>query len=479
MTYQYEYDDLLDGEDGESVRPIVDHMATRHRLRVSHSLPTETDQAIRAMISSSGHISAVTRGFRRSWHPWLLRSGWSATAAAVLVACVVLAYTLLPRTASPVSADTILRRAAGFATEPGHYATLLYRAQYTYNPPIRGSAPLCTNGSRRNATFFSHLWLRGAMRGVPQTVVETITPSCRASRPTVKPRSCPLVFVGAHGYVLCDPAVPSSRESPYGARAVLQISTFYDIGVNLLYGDGFVRRLRRSLDDLKQDSSQTSRNSSAPRITAHRGTLAGIPVYVITVVNPPGGAPGDIVSLYYDVKTYVLRGTDFRSGGIEEKDRLIRAKFSAPPATWDKALALLPPYSPQSRTKTDPFGSDLVNMEVPLGRSSVRAACPGVSHLASLLYWGVTPVRACKRKYPHVTPSLLAWRMMRPRIRTLQAAQRAGIFPPAEVRASIGFEHAQMTAAAKYCQLGPVFGEKQPGHPRAQIVRDPRCPFPD
>jgi hypothetical protein len=66
---------------------------------------------------------------------------------------------------------------------------------------------------------------------------------------------------------------------------------------------------------------------------------------------------------------------------------------------------------------------------------------------------------------------------MRARIHGLQVAQRGGILPVAQVKASIEFEHRQMTLADEYCHLGPVFATKQRARTHAQIVADKLCPF--
>ena len=450
-----DYHDIFDGAPSGDLQPILHRLEELRQAVAGQTLPEATNGSILAVIAEAPRGAPVSLPQPRkqspssppvavgrstltakphiviSWPRW----AWLA-AAVLIVAGSAGLYNLSENGASPVSAAAVLRQAASFSLTKGQVSLFTYRIEML---PIEFS---CKFGFfphvQRGPRFVRFLVRGGSHENDPSIVIQSATQICGGERlPT-----CPMVVVGHQTYVfnyLCGQR--GSTPGP-GVQMLPRNEPLPVIADNLFYGASAARTLE---DGVRHGVS----------ISARQGFLQGHHVYVVTARDWLGER-GPII-LYFDAKTYVLRGMDIEHAALyglqsgrevpeREQIRLVRERINLPPIRWLEALKSLPRYTPEQfpRPPVDNFGADLIVFPGLPAIADLRRSCPGVRDVRALLAVGKTPLEACHTAFPPITATTLAWRLMRPNIHVLNNAVHARIFSRRQVRASIGYEHTKV-----------------------------------
>lgn len=450
MTNPFDgYDDIFGDEQPFEIAPTLRRLSVFGQTARRHGLSKSKDREILAALRQSspndhivsfptqdsrhkvprkrtaGTAASAAMASRRSRLLW--RSAGLAAALVIMAASASL-YALTQTRPTTVSAAAVLRRAAAFSLQPGQIARFTYRTTLKNGVDTR-----CLEGS--TAAY----WVRGRQGTLPQVVVEK-----SLYEPCFSKVRCPVVVVQEQVYrfsQLC-PGLPAGAAPGVGVRMIPRKFSNSGMATNLIYRTSAIRHLEAA-------------SSQKGTVVAHRAMLGGHDVYVVTL-KLSDDPHEKFVTLYFDAKSYLLRGMDFpffdyptpspQSGRLAfvTKVRLIHMNLYASQTPWQRVLSKLPRYTPWVNSLVGPekqSGADLIGFPGWPTLADAKTSCPGLPQVSPQLLAAESPLELCRTAEPDISVSKLVWRLMRHNISLLNTAVRAHILPRRQVRVSVRAEH--------------------------------------
>jgi hypothetical protein len=411
------YPDLLGEQDDPALRACV---ADLDATRAVFTLPPERDAAIARVLCTEAPLP-VRPPVRPSFHrltsvPWPTRR-WrlAPLLMAVLLLGSGLGVYLHGAGPTPVSAQTVLQRAAAVRPGPNQATHALYR--------LTGSG---------GVTGTADVWVGTDAQGAPSEFALTVT-GAQDGQPAPE-------FSGQSvltGQTLKEYAPASNTVTVYPQGAVDQGPQLQERFVGALAAQQVSRLLA------------AQQQTAAP---AQQQTLDGVAVYAVSVAVAGAGE-----TFYFNAQSYILQGADWTQDGRSSQARLDPASYQT------LALADVPP---QAFTLTAPANAQVVTLSPQAGQpkapgvpdpliTAAAAAChTTVPAFHAALQAGATSMLAiCQETAPSMTAQQLVTALLVP----LQAALDAQVASGALTRT----QEADQLAGAQHKLLGMVTA--QPG----------------
>ncbi|HVA88234.1 MAG TPA: hypothetical protein VNL71_00185 [Chloroflexota bacterium] len=279
-----QYPDLLSDRPDPTLARVVADLDRVREIATAATVSPRRDAAIRQAL----YARALTREPSRRVFP--LHGRLAALAAALVIVLGGLGGYPRSTGPAPVSAQTVLSRAAAVHLVPNQAAHLTYWVTVT-------------DGARIIAMGTADTWIQGGARGIPMKSAQTLSlGTTRLSGRYVRIGAQVYAYNSLHRTILVSPearAIPSWVVPP-----------------NLFNGASLAQ-------DLRVLAERSPRQVQAQP----RQTLAGKIVDVI-IVDGWMGRPAQRTTFYFDAQTYALRGFD-----------AVSADPSYPTASWKARLS--------------------------------------------------------------------------------------------------------------------------------------------
>jgi hypothetical protein len=410
MTRDKTYSSELLPEAGE---PIVEALGRAYTSVPPPDLREAMDQAVSARMAIP-HQASI-----RWFHlPTPGRRPLSVGAALLLVLGGLAGYLHL-MSPTPASAQRVLRRAAAIHLAPNSALHVVYRVTVTFAGQSGDKAAGLHSGT-------ADAWIESDAAGNPVVSAQTLTID-------VKNIFSRYIQAGGETYSY-DPELRDDNTIAMGSETLLDPAWLVP---NHMFDGATVARYLNA-------PSQQQGVQLLPE-----QTLDGHTVDVVQVDGGPD-RPALRTTLYFDARTYLLRGFD--ASGIDS---------SYPIPTWQVRLAsetTMPSSSvpPHTFTLNAPPGArvDLPAPDFAGFGTAFEATCHSTLNLKAAIGSGQTPLAACRQTNPGVTETQLVEALVAPMRHDLEAALAAGQLSTAQESTALRDLQIQISALVTTARSG-------------------------